>query len=99
MIDLELAPQTRTVPVPTMGERIVMARKRAGYVTAAELADKLMVTRATVARWEADAGMPKHSTLYQISDLCNVELEWFLEGYLPTSREEEFQLCLFSAAA
>lgn len=41
----------------TFGEKLRKARLEAGY-TQEELASKLIISRAAVAKWESDRGMP-----------------------------------------
>ncbi len=66
-----------------------MARRHAGFQTTAELADQMQVARNTIARWESDAGTPRAAALRELAQVCNVPVDWLLEGLatsLPTSR-------------
>lgn len=66
----------------TTGEKIKSARQKAGY-TQEQLAEKLLVSRQAIAKWEADRGVPdienlqviaKHFEL-SVDDLLNPEVE------------------------
>ncbi len=66
----------------TTGEKIRNARRQAGY-TQEQLAEKLMVSRQAIAKWEADRGAPDIENLKAISrhfnmsvdDLLNTDVE------------------------
>ena len=58
-----------------LGERIAEKRKEQG-LTQAELAEKMMVTRQTVSRWEAGTGLPD---VERIAELAAVLLRLFAD--------------------
>lgn len=58
----------------TFGEKLKLARKQAG-MSQEELAEKLMVSRSAIAKWEADKGYPDISNLKAISELLSVSLD------------------------
>lgn len=63
----------------TFGEKLREARKRAG-LTQEQLAEKLLVSRPAVTKWEADRGMPDTGNLRQLSRLLNVSIDYLLDG-------------------
>lgn len=68
----------------TLGEKIKQERKANG-LTQEELANKLMVSRQAVTKWESDKGMPDIENLKVISTLFGVSLDYLL------SDEEQFE--------
>ena len=69
----------------TLGEKIQTARKQAG-LTQEQLARKLFVTRAAVAKWETDAGTPDVQNLKALALLFNTPMENLLNDDLEISR-------------
>ena len=63
----------------TLGEKLKSARKSAG-LTQEQLAQKLLVSRQAVTKWEADKGMPDIENLKQISRLLNVSIDYLLDS-------------------
>lgn len=63
----------------TIGEKIKKARKSAG-LTQEQLAEKLMVSRQAITKWESDKGIPDISNLKAISALLNVSIDYLLEN-------------------
>lgn len=61
-----------------LGEKIKTARKSAG-LTQEQLAQKLMVSRQAVTKWESDKGMPDIENLKTISQLLNVSIDYLLD--------------------
>ena len=55
----------------TLGEKLKSARKRVG-LTQEQLAEKLLVSRQAITKWEADKGMPDIENLKQLSKLLNI---------------------------
>lgn len=62
----------------TLGEKIKAARKNAG-LTQEQLAEKLMVSRPAITKWETDKGMPDIENLKALSKLLNVSLDYLLD--------------------
>ena len=62
----------------TLGRRIQIARKDAGY-TVRRLADTLGVDPRTVARWQSDDSDPSIETLGQIARVLGKSPAFFLE--------------------
>lgn len=60
------------------GEKLAQARKAAG-LTQQQLADKLMVSRQAVAKWESDRGMPDIENLRKLSGLLSVSIDYLLD--------------------
>lgn len=63
----------------TIGEKIREARKSAG-LTQEQMAEKLMVSRQAITKWEADKGIPDVDNLKVISSLLNVSLDYLLDN-------------------
>ena len=61
----------------TTGQRIRMARERAG-MKQRDLADKLGVSYVNVSQWERDTRNPKYSTLQKISDAVGISVTFLL---------------------
>jgi transcriptional regulator with XRE-family HTH domain len=62
----------------TFGEKLKSARKSAG-LTQNQLAEKLMVSRQAITKWESDKGMPDIENLKQLSKLLNVSIDYLLD--------------------
>ena len=65
-----------------LGERIAEKRKEQG-LTQAELAEKMLVTRQTVSRWEAGMALPDIERVAELAAVLNVSCD-----YLLTDNEE-----------
>lgn len=63
----------------TLGEKIKEARQQFGW-SQEELAEKLFVSRAAVAKWETDGGIPDVANLKMISALLQVSLDYLLDN-------------------
>lgn len=63
----------------TLGEKIKETRKSAG-LTQEQMAEKLMVSRQAVTKWEADKGIPDVENLKRISKLLNVSIDYLLDN-------------------
>ena len=63
----------------TLGEKLKSARKSAG-LTQEQLAEKLLVSRQAITKWEADKGMPDIENLKQLSKLLNVSIDYLLDS-------------------
>ena len=66
----------------TFGEKLKKARLEAGY-TQEELASKLTISRAAVAKWESDRGMPDVSNLKALGEALNVSVDFLLDDGEP----------------
>jgi transcriptional regulator with XRE-family HTH domain len=62
----------------TLGEKLKNARKNAG-LSQEQLAERLCVSRAAVAKWETDKGMPDILNLKAISKLLDVSIDSLLD--------------------
>ena len=62
----------------TLGEKIKKARIENG-LTQEQLADKMMVSRQAITKWEADKGIPDVSNLKVLSQLLNVSIDYLLD--------------------
>lgn len=58
-----------------IGERLKELRKKIGY-TQVTLADKLGVSKGTVAMWETDKRMPDFEKLNELCELLDVSLDY-----------------------
>lgn len=63
----------------TFGEKLRSARKGANF-TQEQLAEKLLVSRQAITKWEADRGMPDIENLKQISVLLGVSIDYLLDN-------------------
>lgn len=63
----------------TLGEKLKSARKSAG-LTQEQLADKLLVSRQAITKWESDKGMPDIDNLRYLSKLLGVSIDYLLES-------------------
>ena len=63
----------------TFGEKLKNARKNAG-LSQEQLAEKLCVSRAAVAKWETDKGLPDIMNLKAISRLLDISIDALLDG-------------------
>lgn len=61
----------------TFGEKLKKARLEAGY-TQEELANIMTVSRAAIAKWESDRGMPDMANLKAIAETLNVSIDYLL---------------------
>jgi transcriptional regulator with XRE-family HTH domain len=62
----------------TFGEKLKKARAEAGY-TQNELADLLAVSRAAIAKWESDRGMPDVTNLKAMAEVLRVSVDYLLD--------------------
>lgn len=63
----------------TLGKKLKSARKSAG-LTQEQLAEKLLVSRQAITKWEADKGMPDIENLKQLSKLLNISIDALLDN-------------------
>ncbi len=63
----------------TIGDKLKEARKNAG-LTQEQLADKLMVSRAAVAKWETDKGTPDIENLKAIAAYLDVSIDYLVDA-------------------
>lgn len=62
----------------TFGQKLKAARTQAG-MTQKEVADKLLVSRQAVTKWENDKGLPDIENLKTIAKLLNVSVDYLLD--------------------
>jgi DNA-binding XRE family transcriptional regulator len=62
----------------TVGEKIKMLRQRSG-LSQAQLAEALSVSRAAIAKWENDNGLPDISNLKALAEYMQVDLDELLD--------------------
>lgn len=67
------------MPQETIGERIRIARTRAG-LSQKQLARAVYVTRQTVYRWERDKSIPYAHDIKHIATCCGVSCDWLIIG-------------------
>ena len=72
----------------TLGEKLKEARNKFG-LSQEELAEKLFVSRAAIAKWETDNGIPDMMNLKAISSLLQVSIDYLLDN---DAREIKFTL-------
>ncbi|MGX8686736.1 MAG: helix-turn-helix domain-containing protein [bacterium] len=66
----------------TFGEKLRNARLEAGY-TQEELASKLIISRAAVAKWESGRGMPDVNNLKVLAEVLSVSIDYLLDDGNP----------------
>ncbi len=62
----------------TFGEKLKKARKEAG-LSQEQLAEKLIVSRSAIAKWESDKGLPDIHNLKAIAQLLNISVDELLD--------------------
>lgn len=70
----------------TLGERIVMARRRAG-VTQDQVAKRCDTTRQQVSKWERGIAVPNVLELLYVADLTGYDVGYFTEDLLVDLRD------------
>jgi transcriptional regulator with XRE-family HTH domain len=60
-------------------EKLKSIRKQAG-MSQEQLAEKMMVSRQAITKWESDKGMPDIENLKQLSKLLDVSIDYLLDG-------------------
>ena len=70
----------------TFSEKISALRKQKGW-SQEELAEKLMVTRQAVSKWESAQSMPDLDKLVQLSEALDVSTDYLLMGSEPSKEE------------
>lgn len=63
----------------TFGEKLRSARKSAG-LTQEQLAERLLVSRQAITKWESDKGLPDIENLKQISALLDISIDYLLDS-------------------
>lgn len=61
----------------TLGEKIKEARKQCG-LTQEQLAEKMLLSRSAIAKWESDKGLPDVENLKTLARLLNVSVDYLL---------------------
>lgn len=62
----------------TLGEKIKEARKQCG-LTQEQLAEKMLLARSTIAKWESNKGLPDVENLKTLAQLLNVSIDYLLD--------------------
>lgn len=63
----------------TFGQKLRDARKKAG-LTQEQLAEKLVVSRQAVTKWESDKGLPDTDNWKMLSSVLNVSIDYLLDN-------------------
>lgn len=63
----------------TFGEKLRAARKNAG-LTQEQLAQRLLVSRQAITKWESDKGLPDIENLKQLSELLGVSIDYLFNS-------------------
>ena len=63
----------------TLGERITLARKKAG-LSQEQLGDRLGVSRQAVSKWESSQANPDVAYVAELCRVCGVSCDWLLLG-------------------
>ena len=75
----------------SLGSRIRVARKRAGFLKIRHLAEKLDVDATQVSRWEHDHATPRVDALDRIAELCGVSIDWLVRGSVDATAPEAIE--------
>ena len=78
----------------TVGEKIKEARRQCG-LSQQQLAEKMLVSRSAVAKWEAGNGLPDVDNIKALAQLLNVSIDYLLgegEAAETTVLREAYQL-------
>ena len=71
-------PEIKGGIIMTLGEKIKEARKNAG-LTQEQLAQKLVISRQAITKWESDKGLPDIQNLKALAELLNVSVDYLLD--------------------
>ena len=63
----------------TLGERIALARKKAG-LSQEQLGERLGVSRQAVSKWESSQANPDVAYVAELCRICGVSCDWLLLG-------------------
>lgn len=69
-------------------EKIAMLRRQKNW-SQEELAEKLMVTRQAVSKWESAQSMPDLDKLVQLSELLGVSTDYLLKNGMDTPEQDD----------
>lgn len=69
-------------------EKIAMLRRQKNW-SQEELAEKLMVTRQAVSKWESAQSMPDLDKLVQLSELLRVNTDYLLKNGMDTPEQDD----------
>ena len=64
----------------TLGERIALARKKAG-LSQEQLGDRPGVSRQAVSKWESSQANPDVAYVAELCRICGVSCDHFLQNY------------------
>lgn len=57
----------------TLGQYIA-ARRKSLFLTQEELAEKMLVSKSAIAKWETDGGIPDRDNLYKLAEIFDVSI-------------------------
>lgn len=57
----------------SLGEFIAMRRKHM-FLTQEELAEKILVSKSAIAKWETNGGLPDRDNLYKLAEIMEVSV-------------------------
>lgn len=72
----------------TVGERIQIARKRAG-LSQKQLGEKMGLSASMIGQWENDLRNPKYDTSKRIAAALDVDVNWLMNGKTLEQRDQE----------
>lgn len=64
----------------SFGERLALARKRAGFKSQGDLADRIEASRNAVGQWERDETLPDGKSMVQLPGVLGISGHWLLTG-------------------
>lgn len=74
--------EKKRVPRLNLGLRMLIAMQTAGYGTG-EMAKMLKVSRHSATGWLYGRHQPNHATLVRWAEICDVDLDWLVNGEEP----------------
>ena len=55
--------------------RFIQTRRKFMCLTQEELAERVHVSKSSIAKWETDAGIPDRDNLYRLSEILNISVD------------------------
>ncbi len=81
-------PSVATEPTWTLGDRLAKAREHAG-IEQAELADRLLRSRATISNYENDVTRPADRVVRAWAEACGVDYAWLVGDDQPAAADAD----------
>lgn len=79
------------VNVKTLGERLFQLRN-SKHMTQEELAERLMIGRQTISKWELNKSVPSTENLIQLAEIYEVSLDYLIKGQILEKDDEKSEI-------